>query len=421
MTLTPHCVSPNELAGLLKQLPKLPEEQHRVRVSGIFVDRGNDPYPGDVYYDDLRDPVSLHTLTLHLPGKIKKQLRDGRAYVLHGFLDRSFSGKGLRFELLLNVTNVEEIDLPSFTEMAVKRSDVFYDKCKRGFKRVDSVILDALLDKGQVRLGFIYGINAIVDKDVVNRLTGTSDRYQIEWRETKLTSQAAIIKALKDLDAAGDKDVIGIVRGGGELDIFDDIEIASTASHLRTPLVTAIGHAVNRTLCDQIADKDFDTPTELGHFLSDMVTTADDITQRTRALSRRERACRDKETALTERVTQLERQAASERQTREAQRRQEQGELSALQRKYSKLQEAHTALLEGEGAEHSSKGVWTIVLACLLAGIVVGCIIGAIIMKRMAAPLPAAQSAPSAQEPVQPTMPPTAAPTSTGTNRRKRP
>ncbi|MDT7540583.1 MAG: exodeoxyribonuclease large subunit [Acidobacteriota bacterium] len=417
MTTTPHCVSPNELAGLLKQLPSLPEEQGRVRVSGIFVDRGNKPYAGDMYYDDLRDPVSLHTLTLQLPGKLKKQLRDGRAYVLHGFINRSFPGRNLRLEFLFNVTEVEEIDLPSFTEAAIKRSDVFYDKCKRGFKRVDSVILDALLDNNLVRLGLIYGVNAIVDKDVINRLAGASDRYQIEWRETKLSSQAAIIEALQELDATGNKDVIGIVRGGGELDIFDDIELASAASHVRTPFITAIGHAVNRTLCDQIADKDFDTPTVLGHFLSDMVAKAGEIAWRTRELSLRERSVRERDASLSEKAAQVQQQVASERQAREADRQHQQGEVAELQRKYSKLQEAHRNLLEG-GEVRRPFRVRSAVLASLFIGMVIGCVIGVFIMKRMN--FPAVQPIPAPQEQVQPIASPAVTPSPNGNGRRRR-
>ena len=412
------CVlSPNELAGLLKRAEKLPEEQRLLRISGIFADRNNKAYPGDIYYDDLHDPLSSQTLTLQLPGKIKQQMRDGRAYVLDGFLERRVSSDHLRLELLFSVTRVEDTDPPSFEEVAIRRSDVFYDKCKRGFRQVESVILEPLLSGKQARLGFIYGMNAVVDKDVVNRLAGASRCFEITWREVRLTSKSAIIAALRELDSSGEWDIIGIVRGGGELRIFDDVEIAAAASSLKTPLVTAIGHAVDHTLCDQIADRRFDTPTQLGQFFCDAAAKAAAIGRRTRELADKQRTLASQEAELAQRADKAQRQLEADRQALEAASQAAQQEVSDLRRKYGEVQEENRQLQAATGGRSTSR-VATFLLLGLASGLVVGLLAGVMLVKRWDASGSNPQPAIKQQAEAPPAPSPTPSPT--GNVRRKR-
>ena len=416
VTSTAHILSPNELAGLLKRVQQLPEERGVLRLSGIFSDRNNEPY-GDIYYDDLYDPLSPQKLTLLLSDKIKRQMRDGRAYVLDGFLERRVSSDGLRMELLFSVTRVEDMEPPSFEEVAVRRSDVFYDKCKRGFRHVESAILEKLLSGKQARLGFIYGMNAVVDKDVVNQLAGSSRRFEINWREVRLTSRPAIVEALRALDASGEWDLIGIVRGGGELRMFDDVELAAAASALKTPLVTAIGHAVDYTLCDQIADQRFDTPTQLGQFLSDAAAKAADIGRRTRELADKQRALAAQEAGLAQKAAQAQRQLEADRQALEAVRQAAQQEVSELRQKYGVVQEENRRL-QAKAAGTPTGRMAVFVLLGLAIGLVAGLLAGALLVRRWDAGSNNPQPAIKQQAEAPPA--PSPSPSPAGNVRRKR-
>jgi exodeoxyribonuclease VII large subunit len=73
-----------------------------------------------------------------------------------------------------------------------------------------------------------------------------------------------IIEALKKLDKIEDIDVIVLTRGGGSLEelwAFNDEELARTIFKMDTPVVSAVGHEIDFTIADFVADKRASTPT----------------------------------------------------------------------------------------------------------------------------------------------------------------
>ena len=74
---------------------------------------------------------------------------------------------------------------------------------------------------------------------------------------------AEIIQALRNLQSYGDVDVIVIARGGGSLeDIapFNDEALAREIFHSSIPIVSAVGHETDFTICDFVADLRAPTP-----------------------------------------------------------------------------------------------------------------------------------------------------------------
>lgn len=78
-------------------------------------------------------------------------------------------------------------------------------------------------------------------------------------------SEAApgIVDAIRRLDASGKADVIIVARGGGsreDLWVFNDERIARAAYACQTPLVSAIGHEIDFSILDFVADLRAPTP-----------------------------------------------------------------------------------------------------------------------------------------------------------------
>lgn len=80
----------------------------------------------------------------------------------------------------------------------------------------------------------------------------------------------SVTKCLIDTDGLG-FDVIVISRGGGSIEDlwgFNDERLVRTIFAAKTPVVSAIGHQVDYTLCDYVADLRCETPTAAAEVLS---------------------------------------------------------------------------------------------------------------------------------------------------------
>ena len=122
----------------------------------------------------------------------------------------------------------------------------------------------------------ISGVTSIAMDDVGHALGEAISQYRIHEKRVDIVNQEQIITALQELDTLS-YDALAIVRGGGPgLEVLDSITIARAALALKTPLITAVGHAQDVTLLEQIADRHLPTPTALGDYLRRITETTHD-------------------------------------------------------------------------------------------------------------------------------------------------
>lgn len=76
-------------------------------------------------------------------------------------------------------------------------------------------------------------------------------------------ASADIVKSIEFLDSMGDVDVIIVGRGGGSIEdlwAFNTEEVARAVIACQTPVVSAVGHETDYTICDFVADLRAPTP-----------------------------------------------------------------------------------------------------------------------------------------------------------------
>lgn len=93
-----------------------------------------------------------------------------------------------------------------------------------------------------------------------------------------------IIKGLKYLDSLDDIDLIITGRGGGsieELFAFNDEDLARCIFNLRTPIISAVGHEIDFTIADFVADLRAPTPSAAAELaVPDMTNLYEDLSNK---------------------------------------------------------------------------------------------------------------------------------------------
>ena len=124
-----------------------------------------------------------------------------------------------------------------------------------------------LIPKFPSRIGVITSETGAVIKDIIHRV---SERFPLELVLYPANVQGE--KSLKDLidginyfnNTFSTPDLIIIARGGGSLEdlmSFNEEELVKNISESKIPIISAVGHETDFTLCDLVADLRAPTPT----------------------------------------------------------------------------------------------------------------------------------------------------------------
>lgn len=118
------------------------------------------------------------------------------------------------------------------------------------------------------RIGLITGRNSDAMQDVMRNAALRWPAVDFEVREVAVqgvNAVAEVSRALAQLDAMPEVDVIVIARGGGSMEDllpFSHEDLIRAVAAAQTPVVSAIGHEADRPLLDEVADLRASTPTD---------------------------------------------------------------------------------------------------------------------------------------------------------------
>lgn len=123
-------------------------------------------------------------------------------------------------------------------------------------------------------IGVITSPEAAALQDFLRILNRKDWRGRLTLAPALVQGQAAprsIERAFKVLSNDTTVDLIVLIRGGGsfeDLNCFNDEHLVRVLSRRKKPLLTGIGHEINTTLCDFVADLRAETPTAAAEIIA---------------------------------------------------------------------------------------------------------------------------------------------------------
>jgi exodeoxyribonuclease VII large subunit len=212
-----------------------------------------------------------------LLAKNRLRLADGLKVRIFGHLD-FFAGSG---QLGLKMSGID----PRFTlgDLAMQRDEVMR-------RLVSSGMLDAnkrrALAVAPLRVGVVASLDSAAWADFSHEVERSGLGFQLRVIDVRVQGEWAvsmITAALRSLGRHPDLDALVLIRGGGarsELATFDDEAIAIAIATSPLPVLTGLGHEIDRCIADEVAHTALKTPTACAAALVERVNA---FAQRTEA------------------------------------------------------------------------------------------------------------------------------------------
>lgn len=274
---TKDTYTPSTLLNIFSNALSVQEEKKVIQIKGIYKKENSINYNG-YFYDHLIDEIENQLITIRIPEKLRKEFKDGYTYVVEGYLNKKVNKSG-HIDICFNAIDIQSNEGKRFFENEIRIYDVRKMKFSKGYKNVNEILRRKIYNKQKVSIFLIYGNNSIILPDILNALGGANKHYDIKQCAVNLSTKDDIIRGLNE----GNKnyDVVVLARGGGwGLDMFNDPDIAEKAIQLEPAFVTAIGHAVDNNLLQDVADMRLDTPTALGNYLKEIANDVETAKRR---------------------------------------------------------------------------------------------------------------------------------------------
>jgi exodeoxyribonuclease VII large subunit len=190
-------------------------------------------------------------------------LGDGMKVRIHGYLD-FYAPTG---RLTLKMGGID----PRFTlgDLAQQRDQVLrrllagghLDRNKRN--RLSPVPL---------RIGVVTSVGSAAWHDFENELRSSGVGFHLTVCDVRVQGDRAVAMVARGIELVALRavDTVVVIRGGGarnELAVFDAEPIAMAIAAAAVPVLTGLGHEVDRSIADEVAHSSFKTPTACAQFL----------------------------------------------------------------------------------------------------------------------------------------------------------
>ncbi|MFH1460377.1 MAG: exodeoxyribonuclease VII large subunit [Candidatus Omnitrophota bacterium] len=140
------------------------------------------------------------------------------------------------------------------------------------------------------KIGIVTSSTGAAIRDILNVINRRYANVHIIIRPSLVqgkTAAADIAKAIKELNTFKGIDVIIVARGGGSLEdlwAFNEEPVARAVYNSKIPVISAVGHEIDFTICDFVADLRAPTPSAAAEIVvrekDQLVNTLDNLNKR---------------------------------------------------------------------------------------------------------------------------------------------
>ena len=255
--------SPTSVIGIFSNALKLNATVNLIFLKGRYAFGAGKAY-GNYFYDHLFSEGDHVSIGIRISSLLRSKIANNEIYTLRGYIEKSIKNSSI--ELRFVVDEIIQQEKRSISDEELGRYSLIQKKLEIGSKDMETLIRDKMLKGEKIRVANIYGNNAIVQKDFSEGLDVSMKYFDISDHTCNITSSTAIIAKLDEISAMN-YDIVALVRGGGDrqsMETFNDLSLSELFISLKPVTVTAIGHTVDETLLDKLADKRFHLPHEYG-------------------------------------------------------------------------------------------------------------------------------------------------------------
>lgn len=261
--------SPSSIINVLNNAISIRQEKKLINVRGVYKKNGHKSYNG-YYYDILTEEGGSQSISVVTHEVKRAKIESNKVVELQGVICRKVT-QNSAISVYIKLDRVIQQKVSEFSIDDEKRLKICKNKSDKGFKDIDQFLKRFFFDDEKINLSIISGNTSIIDNDIKTCLGGAIRYFNIDFRKASLTSKESLLNVMSQLENAPNVDLIAVARGGGaNVDFFDNLELCESVLSFKKPLISAIGHEVDKTLFSQISDRSFSTPTALGTYLNEV-------------------------------------------------------------------------------------------------------------------------------------------------------
>ncbi|HHT9125092.1 MAG TPA: exodeoxyribonuclease VII large subunit [Candidatus Brocadiia bacterium] len=222
------------------------------------------PNSGHIYFTLKDENAQLNAIIFrNVADRLKFELKDGVSVIAFGSIT-VYEPRG-QYQL-----QVEELEPKGIGALQLAFQQLKERLGKEGlFDLSHKKPLPALPGK----IAIVTSPTGAAIRDILNVINRRFPRVEILIYPVKVQGEGAaqeIAQAIYDLNTMGDIDVMIVGRGGGSLEdlwAFNEEIVARSIYASRIPVISAVGHEIDLTISDLVADKRALTPTEAGELV----------------------------------------------------------------------------------------------------------------------------------------------------------